>query len=224
MTSKHGFALVKREDNSDEQLLRAYARDRIHGEESFKILFDRYFNRVHAHLTIKAASLEVAEDLAQDVFARVVTAAHKFDPNRGSFRAWLFTIAKNLFTDYLRAKGDRRSVPIEECEAELSYLPPQISQLDKHLRGMSPELREPLELSALCGLTASEIAQVLDLPQGTVYSRIHRARLQLRRKLDPHSKIKRIPKKSFQSLPKPERVPPLEIQMSMPYEEGHQND
>jgi RNA polymerase sigma-70 factor (ECF subfamily) len=225
MSSNLGFALLKREDSSDEQLLRAYAANGVLAARSFEILFDRYYNRVHAYLIVKGAAPDVAEDLVQEVFLRIVTAAPTFDQNRGSFRAWLFAIATNIFIDYLRQNGDRRPVPLEDCEAVLCYIPSQILQLDNFLRDMAPELREPLELLSLCGLTAPEIAQVLQLPEGTVYSRIHRARRKLRRKLDPSAKIKRIPKKTFPSPPKlATEPPPRGIQIAMSYEEDHRNE
>lgn len=224
MSSSPGFGFLQQEVVSDEQLLGEYAAKGVLGAQSFEILFERYFNRLHAYLMFKGASPELAEDLAQEVFLRVVVAASTFNQTRGSFRAWLFTIATNIFTDHLRGNGDRYTVPLENYEAVLSYIPSQILHVDKILRGMTPDLREPLELSVLCGLTAPEIAQVLGLHTGTVYSRIYRARKELRRRLNRGAKIKRIPKKVFPSLPNPELEPTNEIQISMPHQEDYHND
>ena len=219
MSSNLDLAHHQQEDDSDEQLMFVYAANPEYNASAFEILFDRYFDRVHAYLMVKGAPPSVTEDLAQEAFVRIVIAAGTFDKDRGSFRAWLFKIATNLFTDYLRETGKRRTVPLEESEAVIGSIPEDVLQLDKFLRNMKPELREPLELFAIGGMTAPEIAKVLHLPEGTIYSRIHRARIKLRKKLDPDSKIKRILKKV---LPKLVRPPVRETQASIPFEEDQQ--
>jgi RNA polymerase sigma factor (sigma-70 family) len=229
MSPNRGLALVEPKKTTDEQLFRTYATCRNGADDAdaitaFEIVFDKYFNRLHAYFMAKGASPDHAEDLAQDVFVRVTRAALTFDMSRGTFRAWLFKTAANVFTDFLRVKGNMQLIPLEECEGALRYVPGQVMQLDKYLRELEPKLRDPLELSVLGGLTAPEIADVLGVAEGTVYSRIHRAKAKLRRKLDPHSKVKRVPKKAF---PKQESVkqalPPMaEIQATLPYREDQQ--
>src|SRR5580704_6453284 len=85
MSSNLVFALLKREDVSDEQLLKTYVRHPLAGVRSFEILFDRYFNRVHAYLMVKGASTDAAEDLTQDIFVRIVSAAWNLRSGPGQF-------------------------------------------------------------------------------------------------------------------------------------------
>lgn len=226
MSSNLDSALLKQGVSSDEQLLAEYAVGGTLGTRSFAALFDRYHDRVHAYLMFKGALPDVAEDLAQEVFLRVVVSAKTFEQHRGSFRGWLFTITRNIFTDHLRHNAHRQSLPLEDCEILLSYMPFEILQVDSLLRKMKPELREPLELSVLCGLTAPEIAQVLDVPEGTVYSRISRARKKLRQKLDPEFRIKNVRiKRVRMNSPKPEpKLPPRDLQIPLPQDEDNHND
>ncbi len=222
MSSNLDLAVRKQDDDSDEHLLRVYAVDPEHATRAFEILFDKYFDRVHAYLLFRGAPSAAAEDMAQEVFVRVVTAARTFDGERGTFRSWLYRIATNLFFDHLRQKGYRRVVPLEKCDVTVGAIPDELLQLDKYMRKMRPELREPLELSAICGLTAPEIAKVLHLPEKTVYTRIHRARRKLREKLDPGAKVKRIAKEAPPKLAKPSPAPAQDYQPVIRFEEEQQ--
>ena len=134
---------------------------------------------------------------------------------------WLFKVAKNLLIDYWRENGYRQMIPLEECEVVARAISEDVLQLDKYLQEMKPELREPLELFAIGGMTAKEISKVLDLAEGTVYSRIHRARRELREKMDPTANIKRIPPRAL-SPPRVARPQVRTTQLSIPFEEEQQ--
>jgi RNA polymerase sigma-70 factor (ECF subfamily) len=133
-----------------------------------------------------------AEDLTQDVFVRVFRSLHRFQP--GTFEGWLHRITTNLFLDSARRRRKIRFDGFAEGAAERlpsTSLGPSEALADADLdhdvavalAALSPEFRAAVVLCDIEGLTYDEIASVLDVKIGTVRSRIHRARAQLREAL-----------------------------------------
>jgi len=130
-----------------------------------------------------------AEDLTQEVFVRVFRSLHTYTP--GTMEGWLHRITTNLFLDQARRKQRIRFDALsDEAAGRLhSKLPtPDIAQLDRMfdadveaaLASLAPDFRAAVVLCDVEGLTYEEIADVLGLKLGTVRSRIHRGRAQLR--------------------------------------------
>lgn len=130
-----------------------------------------------------------AEDLTQDVFVRVFRSLHRFQP--GTFEGWLHRITTNLFLDSARRKKKIRFDGLTDgAEDRLPSSWPTPSEqladadLDHDvaaaLGALSPEFRAAVVLCDIEGLSYDEIAVVLDIKIGTVRSRIHRGRAQLR--------------------------------------------
>ena len=133
-----------------------------------------------------------AEDLTQDVFIRVFRSLHRFQP--GTFEGWLHRITTNLFLDGARRKQKIRFDGLAEGSEERlpSALPhpgDQLADADLDhdvaaaLNNLVPEFRAAVVLCDIEGLTYDEVANVLDIKIGTVRSRIHRGRAQLREAL-----------------------------------------
>jgi len=127
-----------------------------------------------------------ADDAAQAVFARVLARAELIRP--GSERAYLMKAAFHISFEYRRAqkRATQRAAPVELDELS-SHSPSPDDELarqqdrallDAALERLPPELRAVLTLFELEGLSFSEIAEVLELPRGTVASRVRRAREQ----------------------------------------------
>ncbi|MET0840071.1 MAG: sigma-70 family RNA polymerase sigma factor, partial [Marmoricola sp.] len=130
-----------------------------------------------------------AEDLTQEVFVRVFRSLHTYTP--GTMEGWLHRITTNLFLDQARRKQRIRFDALsDEAAGRLpSALPtPDAAQLDRMfdadveaaLASLAPDFRAAVVLCDVEGLSYEEIADVLDLKLGTVRSRIHRGRAQLR--------------------------------------------
>jgi RNA polymerase sigma factor (sigma-70 family) len=130
-----------------------------------------------------------AEDLTQDVFVRVFRSLHRFQP--GTFEGWLHRITTNLFLDGARrrqkirfdgmADGSEERLPStwptpseQLADADLDH------DVAAALAALSPEFRAAVVLCDIEGLSYEEISEVLDIKIGTVRSRIHRGRSQLR--------------------------------------------
>ena len=131
-----------------------------------------------------------AEDLTQDVFMRVFRSLHSFTP--GTFEGWLHRITTNLFLDSARRKqrirmdamgDDAAQYPAlgELGDPERGYAHANLDRDIQHaLDALTPEYRAAVVLCDIEGLSYEEIAVTLSIKLGTVRSRIHRARAQLR--------------------------------------------
>ncbi len=130
-----------------------------------------------------------AEDLTQEVFIRAFRSIHKFQP--GTLEGWLHRITTNLFLDSARRAGRVRLHELGNESANLASArtdaPDEIvdeADLDhdvsRALAALPPEYRAAVVLCDIEGLSYDEIAAVLDVKVGTVRSRIHRGRAQLR--------------------------------------------
>ena len=133
-----------------------------------------------------------AEDLTQDVFVRVFRSLHRFQP--GTFEGWLHRITTNLFLDGARRRQKIRFDGLGEGSDERlrSAWPNPSEQLADAdldhdvaaaLSALPPEFRAAVVLCDIEGLSYEEISEVLDIKIGTVRSRIHRGRAQLRTSL-----------------------------------------
>ncbi len=136
-----------------------------------------------------------AQDLTQEVFLRVFRTIKSFRSSEGAFAIWLARVTRNLLIDhYRRTRLDRATDSIEEqlpvLEEEQVQHPDRILAgretseiLQAALQKLSPELREAVILRDLQEMEYREIAQVLNIPEGTVKSRINRGRAELARVL-----------------------------------------
>lgn len=136
-----------------------------------------------------------AQDLTQDVFVRVFKSLGSFRAGEGSFNVWLARLTRNLLVDhYRRTKQDRVTDAIEDQLVVLEEKTALGARTDGLLAGreagellqaalqkLSPELREAVILRDLEELEYKEIASVLNVPEGTVKSRLNRGRAELAR-------------------------------------------
>lgn len=166
----------------------AATRDR----DAFARLFEHFAPRLKAYLMRAGAPPGAAEDFAQDAMLTVWRKADLFDPRRASAATWIFTIARNRRLDALRRES--RPLPLPE----MSLAPEEPEQPDAQVSGaeeaarlnaamtdLSPEQLEVLRLAFFQGDAHSEIARKLNLPLGTVKSRIRKAMMKLRIALQP---------------------------------------
>jgi RNA polymerase sigma-70 factor (ECF subfamily) len=138
-----------------------------------------------------------AQDLTQEVFLRIFKTLGSFRAGEGSFTVWLTRLTRNLLVDhYRRTKQERVTDAIDEKLGILEEKTAQYSRTDGLLAGreagevlraglqkLSPELREAVILRDLEELEYREIAKVLNVPEGTVKSRLNRGRAELARVL-----------------------------------------
>ena len=139
-----------------------------------------------------------SEDLSQEVFLRIYKTLASYRPAFGAFPTWLTSVTRNLLVDhYRRTRRDRitdsieDAMPVLEEKHSSARTPDKLAlaaelsdQLQQGLGKLSPDLREAVILRDLQGLEYNEIQVVLQVPEGTVKSRINRGRIELARILE----------------------------------------
>jgi RNA polymerase sigma-70 factor, ECF subfamily len=190
-----GLALMSVELEShhvagDVLLLRriAEARDRV----AFAQLFDAFAPRVKSFMMRKGANPDQAEDLVQETMIAVWNKAALYAPDRGGVSTWIFTIARNLRIDRLRREKSNMFTDLDDYDAESNDVAQddalsrnqEDAQVAKALAQIPAEQRELLILSYVDDLPQSEIAARLQIPLGTVKSRMRLAYNRMRKILE----------------------------------------
>lgn len=146
----------------------------------------QYIPRLRRYARALTGDASAADDLVQDALERALVKRDLW--REGSdLRAWLFTVMHNVFVNQVRSAAATRTVPLETSAAELPQ--PQagdrleIRDLDAALQSLPEEQRAVLLLVGLEQMSYDEAARVLDVPIGTVMSRLSRGRERLRRLL-----------------------------------------
>jgi RNA polymerase sigma-70 factor (ECF subfamily) len=162
--------------------------DQPEGDMSWDEIVRTHGDRVYKLAYRLSGSQHDAEDITQEVFIRVFKSLDRFEP--GSFSGWLHRITTNVFLDMVRRRAKVRINPIGEETAQMPSGDPtpeqslQDAHLDPDLQAalddLAPEFRAAVVLCDVEGLTYEEVGEVLGLKVGTVRSRIHRGRRNLR--------------------------------------------
>jgi len=150
--------------------------------QAFAVLYDRHGRAAYSLAYRMMGERQAAEDLVQDAFLKVWRAAGSYRAERGSVRTWLLSIVHNRGIDQLRSLASRRRTQ-EKIEASTprsqpseafaqSWANSQREQVRRALKTLPKEQLKVLELAYFSGYTHVEIAELLDLPLGTVKGRM----------------------------------------------------
>jgi RNA polymerase sigma-70 factor (ECF subfamily) len=177
-------------DEGDIRLVRAAAKG---DSQALAGLYDRYASVLLAVGQRILGNAREAEDLLHDVFLEVWRRAGDYDRARGSVRAWLLMRMRSRALDRKRAQGRSRVVllengnipEVEASPADDPSLAPDRHVVRRAIAELPEEQRVVLELGYFEGLTSTEIAVHVDIPVGTVKSRVARGLSQLREVLGP---------------------------------------
>lgn len=166
-------------------------------EEAFSILVKRYEKKVFNLAYSFARDRAIADDLAQEVFIKAYFALPRFR-FQSEFGTWLYRVTINQVKDYLRKKTRRREVSLDLVEKtygleEDESLKKEMEQTEEQKRALVWQILQSLPLKYrmiltlrdVQGLSYQEITRILKISQGTVDSRIHRARKLLQKKMAP---------------------------------------
>ncbi len=148
--------------------------------EAFAQLFDHYAPRIKSFMIRKGAPSEQAEDLVQETMITLWSKAALFSAERGSVSTWIFTIARNLRIDRLRREKSSQFSDIDDFDAPSDDTAQddalgrfqEDSAVARALAQIPSEQRELLILSYVEDMPQSEIATRLNIPLGTVKSRM----------------------------------------------------
>lgn len=147
---------------------------------AFELLVDRYQQKVFRLAYSIMGESASAEDVTQDAFVKMWHVLPEYD-GRASPSTWLYTIARNTALSALRAATHRRSTSLDCTYAVPAASVDTVARLEtEQLVGRLPEAeQEVVRLFYLQDRNIDEVAQMLDMPMGTVKSHLHRARRRL---------------------------------------------
>ncbi|MGH7374850.1 MAG: RNA polymerase sigma factor [Candidatus Rokuibacteriota bacterium] len=157
---------------------------------AFEMLYERHRAVVFSFLVRLAGDTLTGEDLLQEAFLRVYRSRARYRPS-GQFRAWLFTIARNVALEHLRRRGAAWEDPSggaeeaaaserTEHQAEAREL---LARLERAVDALAPGQREIVLLSRVAGMDATDIAAVVNSSPGAVRVALHRALRKLSRSI-----------------------------------------
>ncbi len=164
--------------------------------EAFEALVLEHQNKVYSLALRMVGNEEDARDMAQDAFIRAFSSLSGFRGD-SKFSVWLYRLTTNICIDFLRSRAKKRTVSMTWTDSEVEgqgeleipderYSPEQRFEstdiresVQRGLDALSPQYREILVLREINGLTYEEIGQALGIEEGTVKSRIFRARKKL---------------------------------------------
>jgi len=132
---------------------------------------------------------ELAEDVLQETFVKIWQSAAHYDHTKGRLFTWMMNIARNLSIDKLRSKDFKNSLKNQDIENNVSFVDeqnkvtfnPDVLGVKQLVENLKPDLQAVLDLVYYKGFTHVEAAEKLDLPLGTVKTRIRLAIIELRR-------------------------------------------
>jgi RNA polymerase sigma-70 factor (ECF subfamily) len=147
-----------------------------------ELLFDRHYAAILRYFQYLTRNPSLSEDLAQEVFLRVLKYRHTYQAG-GNFRAWLYQIARNVYTSQAGKTGLEVALPEDAGEISGTGIGPdrefqrkqETVLLHRALAGMPGEKREVIVMSRFLDWKYEEIAEILKCEVGTVKVRVHRA-------------------------------------------------
>lgn len=153
-------------------------------------------NKQNVKNIIRLITKQDNEDLEQEVYIKVLKNADKYE-ERGNFKSWINTVAKNVSKDYLKSASFRNSANTTSDEVILGTIKderqtPEIKLVSQErqariinaIESLKPKLKETIMLCEIQGYTYEEAAKKLKCPLGTIKSRIYNAKKELAEKLE----------------------------------------
>lgn len=156
-------------------------------EKAFSYLYDNYSGALYGIINSIVSDPATANDVLQDVFVNIWSKIGSYDPSKGRLFTWMLNVARNAAIDKLRSRSFRDSMKNQPLSENVdinigSAVDPSINDvgLKKVIAKLKEEQRALIELSYFQGFTHEEIAKAMDIPLGTVKTRIRSALIELR--------------------------------------------
>ena len=173
---------MNQEAKYSEQELVALLQQR--DNKAFSYLYDNYAAALNSVIFPIVNNKETANDILQEVFVNVWRKIEFYDASKGRLFTWLLNIARNVAIDKIRSKGFRNSQSTTNISENIDIIVAQTNVdhigLKKVLTKLKDEYRTLIDLSYFQGFTHDEIAKALNIPLGTVKTRIRTALIQLK--------------------------------------------
>ena len=157
----------------------------------FSYLYDNYSGALYSVILNVVNEEELANDVLQEVFVKIWKQIDSYDSSKGRLFTWMLNIARNASIDMIRSKGFQNSRQNRELSEDVysaggtSEIKTDQIGLRKLVYSLKEEYRVLVELSYFQGFTQDEIAKMLNIPLGTVKTRLRTALIQLREIIKP---------------------------------------
>jgi len=156
---------------------------------AIQALYDMYSGALLGVITRIIQHAEISEDLLQETFIKIWNSANSYDSSKGRLFTWMMNIARNLAIDKLRSKDFRNANKNQDIENNVDFIDSQKKitfnsdtlGLKEMVVALKPEFTDVLEMVYFKGYTHVEAAEELNLPLGTVKTRIRMAIMELRK-------------------------------------------
>jgi RNA polymerase sigma-70 factor (ECF subfamily) len=185
-----GGSRVREDDPAAALLVRVARGD----EQAFSELYDRLAPRVHATVLKVVRDPAMSEEVTQEVMVELWRLAPRYEASRGSVAAWATTVAHRRAVDRVRSSQSSRDRDQRDLDrtprrphdevAELVEDRMERERVTRALTSLTPAQRESIELAYFSGYTYREVAAVLDVPEGTVKTRIRDGLIRMRDELE----------------------------------------
>jgi len=151
--------------------------------KAFSRIYDKYVDKIYRFIFIKVNSQQIAEDLCSETFIRCLNTFKKNKNKIENIQAFLYQIARNLVIDHYREKGKVEVVPIEFVSIpdsntgleEKALADSDLKEIRQALAGLKENYQNIIICHYIDDLSISEIAQIMNKPEGTVRVTLHRA-------------------------------------------------
>jgi RNA polymerase sigma-70 factor, ECF subfamily len=180
----HRRRTLEPQPGGERLVLDAVIRAKVGDRDALRFLYLRYADNVYGYVCSIVRDEHEAEDVTQQIFAKLMSALERYEPRSVPFSAWILRVAHNASIDHVRA---RRAVPCEEVrspeqEAE-DVGRERLADLREALESLPAEQREVIVLRFIAGFSPGEIAERIGRSEDAVHGLQHRARRTLRREL-----------------------------------------
>ena len=155
--------------------------------DAFGILYDNYSSALYGIVLKIVSRSETAEDVLQEAFIKIWKNISSYDKNKGRLFTWMLNIARNTAIDALRAKGEKYQIQnIDDSVYQVDKKSSTSMNVDRigvkqNVQMLKPEHRVIIDMAYYGGCTQEEISKELNLPLGTVKTRMRNAIIELRK-------------------------------------------
>ena len=156
--------------------------------KAINLLYDRYSAALYGVALKVVQDESIAQDVLQEAFVKIWKNADKYNPTKGSLFTWMLNITRNLAIDKIRSAGFRKQEKIRPLDESVynstghsESINPNTIGIHKLVNGLDEKYRKVIDLIYFGGFTQQEVQQKLDIPLGTVKSRLRIALRELRK-------------------------------------------